>query len=185
MKHVSMSSLEAFLKYLDSTDADTDMDIGNWGFRGVCSDKYELIPSIGRKDVRQNYEAELERQIFEKFRQAAIPFVTTRPDSLVTWLALARHHGLPTRLLDWTLSPLVAAFFAATQIPVREAISTDFAIYAYQSKYYDTHPPILDPFAITPEFLEVHADHYSDRMAAQRGFFTLHKHPDKPFEEPR
>jgi hypothetical protein len=59
MKHLSVSNLEAFLKYLDSTDPEVDMDIGNWGFRGVGSDKYELIPSIGRKDVRQNYEEEL------------------------------------------------------------------------------------------------------------------------------
>ena len=41
MNHVSVSNLETFIKYLDSTDSDMDMDIGNWGFRGVGSDKYE------------------------------------------------------------------------------------------------------------------------------------------------
>jgi hypothetical protein len=182
MKQVSVADLGQFLEYLEVDD--DDMDTGTWGFRGVCSDSYDLIPSIGRKDVRETYEPDLERQVFEKFRQAAVPFVNPRPDRLITWLALARHHGLPTRLLDWTLSPLVAAFFAATPIPNAAGTSTDFAIYAYKSNYYEVHPPILDPFAIGPDFLEVHVDHYSERMAAQRGFFTLHKQPDKPFATP-
>ena len=43
MKLVQVSDLHAFLSYLDN-----DMDVGSWGFRGVASEVYDLIPSIGR-----------------------------------------------------------------------------------------------------------------------------------------
>ena len=84
--------------------------------------------------------------------------------------------------LDWSLSPLIALFFATSELP-SEALSKDFAVYAYESNYFSPPPPINDPFAVSTPVVEVHADHYSDRMAAQRGFFTLHQQPDRPFRE--
>jgi hypothetical protein len=185
MQYFFVNTLQQFLDHLSAND----LDLGRLGFRGVGSDDYDLIPSIGRKDVRESYDPGLEKLIFEKFRQMAPPFVATRPDNDITWLALARHHELPTRLLDWTLSPLVAAFFASTQTSDDKSISQNFAVYAYESGYFEANLQIkgLNPFELGPdseEFVEVHADYYSDKMAAQRGFFTLHKHPDKPFREP-
>ena len=158
------------------------METGTWGFRGVPSPSYDLVPSVGRPSVRAKYDPELEQTIFRRFRQAAIPFVVTPPDSELTWLAVARHHGLPTRLLDWSLSPLVAAYFATSE--ARPPRSNGFAIYAYESRYFDPASKPLDPFNLEADVIEVHADHYSERMSAQRGFFTIHRDPSVPFRHP-
>jgi hypothetical protein len=93
-----------------------------WIFRGLKSNEYELEPSIERfaKDKWIDWAA-LELLILEEFRSRAAMHIDVRDltDDL-SWRALMRHHGVPTRLLDFTYSPYVALYFALRERTERE-----------------------------------------------------------------
>jgi len=80
-----------------------------WLFRGQADSRWNLSPSVHR-----GYTAQQERYLTNEFRVRARSRYYACPVSsdYPGWLALMQHYGLPTRLLDWTYSPLVAAFFA-------------------------------------------------------------------------
>ncbi|RAU81943.1 FRG domain-containing protein [Pontibacter arcticus] len=84
----------------------------NFVYRGTWSKDFELNTSISR--LGSQYDV-LEPHILRNFRKYAHSN-TTQGDSVWNWLAIAQHHGLPTRLLDWTYSPLVALHFATQDL---------------------------------------------------------------------
>jgi hypothetical protein len=149
-------------------------------YRGVRDVDYKLIPKIGRYKKFQvlstNELGKEERTILRLFREAGLPHFP-HPD-LSEWelLALAQHHGVPTRLLDWTRNPLVAAYFA-----VEKEHDGDSMIYAFHHKTFIDTAKNKDPFK-TKEADKFIPTHLTRRITAQTGLFTVHPNPLEPYE---
>lgn len=83
-------------------------------YRGMGNADWRLLTSLDRLGgvSPPHTKAHLEEHILRNFIRFARPYLPAHPENLWELLVIAEHHGLPTRLLDWTHSPLVALHFA-------------------------------------------------------------------------
>ena len=137
-------------------------------YRGVSNHSFPLTPKVGRPDVLQQYSIDAEAILLWTFKQRATVYADPQPTSDLEWLALGQHHGLPTRLLDWTYSPLVALYFA-----VRENMEADSLVYC---RYMPRGEYGFKPFEIT-EAKKYYPPHLSPRIKAQHALFTVEADP--------
>lgn len=147
-------------------------DDKRWIFRGHGNAGWELLPKIGRPP----FAGVDERAVFDAWKRAAIEYVSSIPQSEWEWLAIAQHHGLATRLLDWTVNPLNACYFA-----VRESFPGDAIIYAAKFKHRVQDSP---PLPIDYSYLAIYRpQRVVPRITRQGGLFTIHPEPNTPMNE--
>ena len=163
-------------------------------FRGQKDFSWELVPSVHRKDPI------LESEFANHFRLRAPSMHANCPSlkDYAKWLPLMQHYGLPTRLLDWTESPLVALFFATEN----RSYNGERSIWMLSpGKLNEKFGLRVIPFlgndlikdVVTNSFnrekkdtslsyLSVTAPHDDNRISMQMGHFTIHDKPE-PLEQ--
>ena len=183
--HQIINSVSEFTACIDKFrteqgDGDSHLELI---FRGQPVDK-PLLPKIARLPLRLKKDniIHTEKLILEEFKMGLQPLAEFRTNNNWDALALAQHHGLPTRLLDWSYNALAALWFAVERPPQADEKGTlmNGVVYILTAEAddfrIDTHKS--DPLdnKITKIF---RSNIVSRRISAQTGLFTVHLINDK------
>jgi hypothetical protein len=137
-----------------------------WMYRGQAKAEWPVIPKAGRHPYCERDDLEY----LESWARRAAEFIGKTPESIWESMALAQHHGLPTRLLDWTYNPLVAAFFACLDEP-----DSDGIIYCYMPEL-KIIPQNAKPNKLK-QVMKYRPNVIASRIGRQSGLFSAHPEP--------
>jgi hypothetical protein len=171
-------------------------------YRGQPCGSDPLVPTIGRmwdySGASRRFTRDDEIKLLQRFRRRVFPLLGKLAP--LEALFVARHYGLPTRLLDWTANALYALYFACasrTEVDgaiwiLRQRDDLDrFSLDPFELAAIDTEEKLMQPHArrgrrpskLSPDQVKIIFPIFnSARIVAQDGIFTLHANPQKPLE---
>lgn len=141
-------------------------------FRGQMG-SWDLLPKLFRDPGREPKDLdELEERLLAAFKERSPYLLPSVPTDDWDWLSLAQHHGLPTRLLDWSANPLIALFFAVEQPDSRRP-----TVWMYDATDHQLKGGLhLKENSKTSELITVmQPGNHSQRVTAQAGWHTVHR----------
>lgn len=152
-------------------------------FRGVSRASYRLVPSLYRSPLWEQYQAgHLETVLVDAFVRRAKPFVDSgQIYSWWDWYHLMQHHGMPTRLLDWTGASLVGLYFAVRFVGDRKTPTVWVMGPSWLNRFqapqdvYSTDPMTRDP--ADAEFQELYTGIKSPLPEHPVALLPGHAHP--------
>ena len=190
-----MEQIRSVSEFLGALKAARKKGATSW-YRGHASKAWPLLPSYQRLK-----KPPPESVLMNRFKQNANLLLQSPPKSSFEWLFIMQHYGVPTRLLDWTESPLVALYFAATAqekkdgavwvldpVKLNQVTKAKPEDYKFVPAFEDERVASYDTFAVEtrPELgiepMAVMATRNNARIQAQLGAFTISHHAKTPLE---
>ena len=170
IENVIVESVGQYINLFNSLE-DTEF------YRGVADSSFSLIPSVGRFNITDiKRQVQFEQALLNDFKLKSLMFIKEEPKNDLEWLFLAQHHGIPTRLMDWTFNPLVALFFA-----VENELEKDAAVYcAFPSSGITPESLLSSPegiFNTQMQAIHMVPSRNHTRYQNQNGLFTFHPDP--------
>jgi len=164
-----------------------------YAFRGQSDASWDLEPTLLREIRRLNQSEEVKLQVEQRclqvFKSQAHLHISTNllsaTKDTVSWWTLMQHHGAPTRLLDWSGSLYVAAYFAVAghgDLPGSVWVAHVGTVISLMKELHDEQDFPRSEEGIMDRFLQPGAPHsllfvekrtQTDRMAMQQGLFTI------------
>jgi hypothetical protein len=177
MKTEKITDIKSYLDLIERLKAGNEKS-GNKSdllFRGQGIDK-PLLPKIARMNLKGSI-SNVEVLILNEFKRGVLPLSEFKPENTWDLLALAQHHGLPTRLLDWSYSALVALWFAIEK-PASKDENGNFqngVVWILSPKVDDFKIDIKKENPLKIKITKIfRSSVVSRRISAQAGVFTVH-----------
>jgi hypothetical protein len=173
---------------------------GSVWYRGQSNKDWSLVPGYLRLNNPPS-----ESTLLKRFKQNAAMLINNSPKESFDWLFLMQHYGVPTRLLDWSESPLVGLYFALENNNERDVDAALWSLKPSELNKAARINNVSEEFFI-PSFDDIELENYTvenlsqnqrtqlyplatiatrnnARIQAQHGVFTIHHHDITPIEQ--